>query len=186
MSRCGYERASIASIAEQADLGFGTFYSHFESKEAIFQALIEAASKARDEILERATSDVEEIGERLALRAALLVALSSREPELTRFLLDARRTAENPGTEVVLAELAADVARGCAERRFRVPDESAAVAAVAGSVRTLCYSVASGRLEPETAIRSAAELSLRLLGLDAREAGRLAAPAAERARSRLQ
>jgi AcrR family transcriptional regulator len=186
MARSGYERASIAEIAEEADLGFGTFYSHFESKEAVFRAVIEAASHARDALLESAAERIEDGAERLALAACLLVALSARERELTRFLLDARRGVENPGTEVVVARLRGDVARGCRAGRFRVPDETAAFAAVAGSVRTLCSAVAEGVCEPSVAVTSAAELNLRLLGLEPREAARLAAEAARRTEALLE
>jgi AcrR family transcriptional regulator len=30
------ERASIAEITEEADIGFGSFYNHFDSKEQLF------------------------------------------------------------------------------------------------------------------------------------------------------
>jgi AcrR family transcriptional regulator len=31
------ERASIAEITEEADIGFGSFYNHFDSKEQLFR-----------------------------------------------------------------------------------------------------------------------------------------------------
>jgi AcrR family transcriptional regulator len=31
------DRASIAEITEEADIGFGSFYNHFDSKEQLFQ-----------------------------------------------------------------------------------------------------------------------------------------------------
>src|SRR5271165_7053754 len=39
------DRASIAEITEEADIGFGSFYNHFDSKEQLFQA-------ASEEVLE--------------------------------------------------------------------------------------------------------------------------------------
>jgi len=40
------DRASIAEITEEADIGFGSFYNHFDSKEQLFQT-------ASQEVLER-------------------------------------------------------------------------------------------------------------------------------------
>ena len=40
------ERASIQEITEEADIGFGSFYNHFDSKEQLFQI-------ASEEVLER-------------------------------------------------------------------------------------------------------------------------------------
>ena len=40
------DRASIAEITEEADIGFGSFYNHFDSKEQLFQT-------ASEEVLER-------------------------------------------------------------------------------------------------------------------------------------
>src|SRR5207244_4540561 len=35
------DRASIAEITEEADIGFGSFYNHFDSKEQLFQTASE-------------------------------------------------------------------------------------------------------------------------------------------------
>ncbi|MGO9222064.1 MAG: TetR/AcrR family transcriptional regulator, partial [Streptosporangiaceae bacterium] len=40
------DRASIAEITEEADIGFGSFYNHFDSKDQLFQT-------ASEEVLER-------------------------------------------------------------------------------------------------------------------------------------
>lgn len=177
----GYERASIAEIAEAADLGFGTFYSHFRSKQAVFDAIVEAGSARRFAALESALDGVDDVAERLAIGVAVHVALAAAEPEWTRFLLDARRQVENPGEAVVIAYTRANVERGCAEGRFRVHDVRAAVASVAGVVRSLVDVVASEPEGPAAAIRSAASSCLRVVGVDPQEADALGAQAALRA-----
>jgi len=40
----GGERASIAEITEAADIGFGSFYNHFDSKEQLFETAASMAS----------------------------------------------------------------------------------------------------------------------------------------------
>lgn len=46
--RHGFEGTTIASIAEEADLGFGTFYRYFPDKEAVLFAVFEAAGAEMD------------------------------------------------------------------------------------------------------------------------------------------
>ncbi len=41
MAEKGMEGGTINEITEAADVGFGSFYNHFESKEAIYAALLE-------------------------------------------------------------------------------------------------------------------------------------------------
>jgi len=42
MAEKGLEGATINEITEAADVGFGSFYNHFESKEALFAAVIDS------------------------------------------------------------------------------------------------------------------------------------------------
>jgi AcrR family transcriptional regulator len=41
------DRASVQEITEAADVGFGSFYNHFESKETLFQVAVEEMLEAR-------------------------------------------------------------------------------------------------------------------------------------------
>jgi AcrR family transcriptional regulator len=49
--RDGFERTTIAAIAEEADLGFGTFYRYFADKESVLRAVLEAAGRDVDAVL---------------------------------------------------------------------------------------------------------------------------------------
>ena len=49
--RDGFERTTIAAIAEEADLGFGTFYRYFPDKESALQAVLEEAAREVDTAL---------------------------------------------------------------------------------------------------------------------------------------
>lgn len=179
MLRAGYDRATIAEISAEADLGFGTFYSHFDSKEAIFQALVEESRRERGQRVGELLIGIDDPAEKIAVGAAFLVALANGERELTRFLLDVRRRSENPGDEVATAEVLALVADGCARGRMRVPDADAAGAAVSGMVLALMLALLRDQISPAAAVRSAAELSLRLLGVPEPECLELAAKAIE-------
>ena len=49
--RDGFERTTIAGIAEEADLGFGTFYRYFPDKESALRAVLEEAGRDVDAVL---------------------------------------------------------------------------------------------------------------------------------------
>jgi AcrR family transcriptional regulator len=174
MLREGYDRATIAEIAREADLGFGTFYSHFESKEAAFQAAVDETRVVRTELLRGALEGTEAILERVATACALFVQLAGRYPEATRFLLDARRRIENSGQEAAVHPFGDLVEEGCKSGELELADPQATVAATAGAMLGLIQELLEGRLQCDAAALAAADVSLRLLGLPPREAGELA------------
>jgi AcrR family transcriptional regulator len=49
--RDGFERTTIAAIAEEADLGFGTFYRYFPDKESALREVLAEAGREVDEVL---------------------------------------------------------------------------------------------------------------------------------------
>ncbi len=174
MLREGYDRATIAEIAREADLGFGTFYSHFESKEAIFRAAIDETREVRTHLLLSALEGVDAIPERVATTCALFVQLAGRYPDVTRFLLDARRRAENPGQEAAVFPFGDLVEEGCESGELELPDPQATVAATSGAMLGLIQEMLAGRLQCSAAALAAADVSLRLLGLSPREAAEMA------------
>ena len=185
MLRDGYDRATIAEIASEADLGFGTFYNHFESKEAVFVAAVEEARAARAAVLEHTLDGVSDPAARLATTFALFVALSERHRDITRFLLEARRRAENPGTVAAVHPFRALVAEACATGRAVVIDEAAAVSAITGAILELIQDLLDDRIDPALAIETAAHVCLRILGVSAREEELMARAAIARAVAKL-
>ncbi len=185
MLRDGYDRATIAEIARAADLGFGTFYSHFESKEAVFIAAVDEARDARARVLAYTLEGVSDPAARLATTFALFVALSDRHREITRFLLEARRRAENPGTVAAVHPFRALVADACANGQVAVGHEAAAVSAITGAILELIQDLLDDRLVAAHAIETAAHVCLRILGVAPSDAEPMAEAAIARAVSRL-
>src|SRR5512142_3388523 len=60
------DRASIQEITETADIGFGSFYNHFESKEQLFQTAAEETLERWGVMIDRACADVEDPAELFA------------------------------------------------------------------------------------------------------------------------
>src|SRR6201996_2867355 len=60
------DRASIAEITEEADIGFGSFYNHFDSKEQLFQTAAENVLERWGQMIDRGNADLTDPAERLA------------------------------------------------------------------------------------------------------------------------
>src|ERR1700704_1728954 len=54
MARVGVDRATIAEIASEADVGFGSFYNHFDSKEEIALAVFASQTEDLAKVLDMA------------------------------------------------------------------------------------------------------------------------------------
>jgi AcrR family transcriptional regulator len=77
----GYSDSSIVGITQRAGVALGTFYTYFESKEALFQALVrDMSAQVRDNVgpaLSGASNGLD--GERRALEAFLKFAREHRD-----------------------------------------------------------------------------------------------------------
>jgi len=80
IGRKGLEGATIADITEEADVGFGTFYTYFETKDDAVRSLVDDTlhqlNEQNRQLLER-TSDPAEL---LALALANTITLPDRDP----------------------------------------------------------------------------------------------------------
>ena len=61
------DRASIAEITEEADIGFGSFYNHFDSKEQLFQTASEEVLERWGQLIDRATAGLTDPAELFAV-----------------------------------------------------------------------------------------------------------------------
>ena len=78
---CGFHDASISAITRRAGVALGTFYTYFDSKDAIFRALVTDMSDAVGAAARRAISDEMKAleVERAALQAFLEFAAEHKE-----------------------------------------------------------------------------------------------------------
>src|SRR5215467_13197723 len=69
----GFSESSIVAITQRAGVALGTFYTYFDSKEAVFQALVhDMSAQVRDHVAPAFKEAKDAIdGERLALEAFL-------------------------------------------------------------------------------------------------------------------
>jgi AcrR family transcriptional regulator len=168
------DRASIQEITEAADVGFGSFYNHFDSKEQLFQAAAEEAMERWGQMIDRASAGISDPAERFAVGMRITGRLGWTHPDIAAFLTGAGLDALD--IPVGLAPRALrDIQAGQAAGRFTVLDAEIALSAVAGGLLGLLrvHQRYPERID-EAAVDQLAEALLRLLGVPAPEAARLA------------
>ena len=169
------DRASIAEITEEADIGFGSFYNHFDSKEQLFQTASEEVLERWGQMIDRACAGIADPAELFAVGTRISGRLGWTHPEIAGFLAGA-------GLDVLdiprgLAPRALrDIEAGKAAGRFTVSGAEIALSAAAGGLVGLLrmYQRHPDRIQAAS-VDQLAEAVLRLLGVPAPEAARLAA-----------
>lgn len=161
----------IQDICQAADVGVGSFYNHFETKERLFGAAIDEALDAHGALLDGLTASIDDPAERFAF-SFRLTGRMFRRPE-SRMVL-------NHGPELITAERGLapraqrDIAAATESGRFQVADPKLAMAVAAGAMLGLGQLV---QAEPERdAGRTADQVTedlLRIFGLPAEEAHEL-------------
>ena len=121
MAENGMEGVSINEITEEADVGFGSFYNHFPSKEAIYETLQEEMIGQFGDAIDAQLALIEDPAEKIsvALRHTMLHANDNRDwaKFLIRegFSIKAMSSGLGP-------RLARDVSQGMISGRFRKYD----------------------------------------------------------------
>jgi AcrR family transcriptional regulator len=171
-ARQGIEVTRINEITEEADLGFGSFYNYFHSKDAIVEAVLEQVVGAAGAEVERLTAGLDDPAEIVAVAHRSLVERAATDEEWGWLLVRL-----DLSHDVMLSTLggyaARDLRRGVAERRFRVPDQEVAVVAAGGALVGVMRAVLEGRANGDAAEAHAAGV-LQLFGMSPEEAAEVA------------
>lgn len=159
----GHDKIAIQDITERANVGLGTFYNYFETKHAVFEAVL-------DEIRRRFNDRLDDI-RRPIKDPALIVAvtlkycfLEAQDNEewhtfLTYSGLDGERMLHQDEEQCLT-----DIRRGVSAGRFKVDDVYFAQSLVLGMVKHVNHEIARGRLG-RRAMEDATRYILRMLGL---------------------
>jgi AcrR family transcriptional regulator len=169
------DRASVQEITEAADVGFGSFYNHFDGKEQLFQAASEEVLERWGQMIDRASAGISDPAELFAAGMRISGRLGWTHPDIAGFLTGAGLDAVD--IPVGLAPRALrDIQAGQAAGRFTVPDAQIALSAVAGGLLGLLRQCQRHpERVTETTVDQLTEALLRLLGVPAPEATRLVA-----------
>ena len=168
------DRASVQEITEEADIGFGSFYNHFDSKEELFQTASEEVLERWGQMIDRASAGVTDPAELFAVGVRITGRLGWTHPDIAGFLTGAGLGVLDTPHGLAPRALR-DIEAGQAAGRFTVPDPEIALSAVAGGLLGLLRMC---QRHPdrvtEATVDQLAEAELRLLGVPAGEAARLA------------
>jgi AcrR family transcriptional regulator len=171
-ARQGIEATRINELTEEADLGFGSFYNYFDSKDAIVEAVLEQVVGGAGAEIERLIAEIDDPAEVVAVAHRSLVERAARDDELGWLLV--RLDLSHDVMLSALGDYAArDLRRGIAQRRFRVPDEDVAVVAAGGALVGVMRAVLEGRADGDAAEAHAAGV-LQLFGMSPEEAAEVA------------
>ena len=170
LAETGDTSASIQAIAERADVGFGSFYNHFESKAELFDAAVKDALEELGQTFDEHLEGIDDPAELVAAGFRLSARLADAQPELMQVLR--HRGLSHLHSDSGLAPRALrDLEVGAASGRFTVSDPVAALTALGGSLLALLeMRFARPELDGDEAASNLAELLLRMLGVPAEDA----------------
>jgi AcrR family transcriptional regulator len=166
---------SIREITDAADVGFGSFYNHFQSKQDLFAAAVEEVLEEHGAILDAATADIADPAEVFAAAVRMTARLPKTQPQIARIF-------QRIGFDLVAAphglapRARRDLQGAEAAGRLTVGDVDVTLACVAGALLGVLH-LASTNATPAAIDRAADELAanlLRMFGVPADEATRIA------------
>jgi len=133
MAQRGMEGVAINEITEAADVGFGSFYNHFESKEAIYAALMDFVFEDFADAIDRMVREVADPAEVIAISVRHTLLRARREPVWGQFLIregfSARVLERGLGQRLMR-----DIQKGITARRFTTKDPLVTFISVGGTV----------------------------------------------------
>lgn len=169
----GRSVVSIQGITDEAGVGFGSFYNHFDSKEELFAESVADALDEWGALRDFAVAGIDDPAEVFATSFRMAGRLQRYAPELTRVVLGG-------GVGVLLTDRGlreralVDLARGIATRRFTVPNSDMGLMMTGGALLGLLQLLdADPTLDGAEVADEYTRHVLLMLGIDAAEADRL-------------
>jgi AcrR family transcriptional regulator len=166
----GRVNVPVLEITQAADVGMGSFYNHFDSKEQLFEAAITDVLDAHGAMLDRLTESIDDPAETFATSFRLTGRLFRRRPQESEILL-ANGPALLSSDRGLAPRALRDIKAGADAGRFQVDDPELALAIAAGALLGL------GKLlrdkpdrDDARAADTVTENVLRLFGLSDEEA----------------
>lgn len=166
----GKVNAPVLEITQAADVGMGSFYNHFESKEQLFEAAISEVLDAHGALLDELTSSIEDPAETFARSYRLTGRLFRRRPQESQILL-ANGMALLASEKGLAPRALRDIQEANRAGRFSVDDPELALAMAGGAILGLGNLLRNQPDRDDAAATDAVtEDILRLFGLPADEA----------------
>lgn len=129
----GRGNVSIQQITDAADVGFGSFYNHFQSKEELFEAAVADVLLQYSLLLDSIVAGYDDPAEVFAVSFRMTGRLQRQLPEMVRVLLNEGMTVLRRD-EGLRPRALHDIAAASAAGRFDIEDPDLALAAAGGAL----------------------------------------------------
>ncbi|MEU2337923.1 TetR/AcrR family transcriptional regulator [Streptomyces sp. NPDC013172] len=174
LAESGDTSASIQVIAERADVGFGSFYNHFDSKAELFETAVIDAFEEFGQAFDERLTGIDDPAELVAAGFRLSARMADSHPELMQVLRRRGLGHIHSGNGLARRALR-DLQAGIASGRFTTPDPVVALSALGGTLLALVeLRFARPEVDGDEAAANLAEMVLRMLGLPADDAHEVA------------
>lgn len=172
VGRKGIEATTIADITDEADLGFGTFYNYFPSKEAVLEAASAVATEELGRALDELIADIDDPAEVIAVCVRHCVRMVDDDPIWAWFAVHTNLY-QSQMSAAHGPRLARDVQRGIDSGRFPERNLPLMMHATGAVVLAALRARLTNQLAEE-ADGDVAAAVLRILGVPAAEARAIA------------
>jgi AcrR family transcriptional regulator len=163
MARKGTEAATIADITEAADVGFGSFYNHFASKDEVLSVvtdqLLDSIGKCIDDTVKETSGPLEALATAFRLFIAILIS----KPEWAQFII---RLSATPSYKHfgIFQRLFRDIEKVSATPNSNIVDPGTVNYAIGGAMLFMVVALLEGDLPSDDAPNRIAAAALRILG----------------------
>ena len=171
-ARQGVDATRIQEITEEADVGFGSFYNHFESKEAIAEAVLVETVAAQGAEIDALTSRLEDQAEVISAAHRTFVRRARTDPDWA-WLLVRLNVSHNIMLTALEPYARRDLRKAVRAGRLSVPNEQIALLGAAGALLAVMRAVLDGHAPKHVDIHHAQDV-LQMYGLAPDEAAEIA------------
>jgi AcrR family transcriptional regulator len=172
MAERGVEAVTIDEIADAADIARRSFYHHFAGKHDVLVPIARARTRALNRRIDRLVAAIDDPAEVMATAMRHALRALTRDPLCSWFVLSSglplQRLQEGLGESGMR-----DALRGLERGRFRFANPNVVRLVLGGAFVAMLAARAEGTLD-DADLDAAVEHLLRVLGVDAAEAGDIA------------
>lgn len=172
MATAGVEGTTVSAITERADLGAGTFYNYFSSRDEIIEAVVASAVEKLGQRLDALTCGMDDAADIYSFSLRHLMQTAESDP-LWGWLVVRLGVAHEQLIATLGPRARRDLMIGVQSGRFHIPDVDIATALTFGSLLSAIHAHLKGN-GPADPSQVFAEFMLRMIGIPAGEAHEVA------------
>lgn len=168
----GIAELRVSDITERIDVSLGSFYKHFETKDAVIDAVVGEAVSALADAIGDVGDHIDDPAEAMGVGIRQLIGMCETDPALARLLV--RLEDAEPRFETLVWHRAERILlRGIESGRLRASDPTLTLTMATGAVLATIRAIVDGRAHRATAAVECARAILLAVEITPREADAL-------------